>query len=207
MRALIKSEIKKTHSEKIGRVSLYVQGTIDDLLLDAIHAHNTGDLQKAVEIHTNNELGSTLNVSNLINSERIAYVNKYLYNHFERPDSLMTAPSWKKIDSNIMGYERLHKYMRESYNEQLADWVYGRAVFAFLSTLSIYGGKNMYNDYITKYYSKEIHDILKTFPDKKIAFLDKILKISPSLFYVINRALRKPNSVVWNVLSKKLHNK
>ena len=30
-------------------------------------------LQKAVEIHTNNELGSTLNVSNLINSERIVY--------------------------------------------------------------------------------------------------------------------------------------
>lgn len=143
----------------------------------------------------------------LINTPRIAYINKYLYNHFERPDSLMTAPSWKKIDSNIMGYKRLRQYIHESYGSQLGDWVYGRAVFAFLSTLSIYGGKSMYNDYITKYYNIEIHGILKTFPDKKIAFLDKILKISPSLFYVINRALRKPNSVVWNVLSKKLHNK
>lgn len=32
--------------------SPYVRGTIDDMLLEAIHAHNAGDLDKAVEIYT-----------------------------------------------------------------------------------------------------------------------------------------------------------
>lgn len=32
--------------------SPYVQGTIDDMLLDAIHSHNTGNFDKAVEIYT-----------------------------------------------------------------------------------------------------------------------------------------------------------
>ncbi len=32
--------------------SPYVRGTIDDMILDAIHAHNTGDLDKAVQIYT-----------------------------------------------------------------------------------------------------------------------------------------------------------
>jgi len=39
-------------AEKIERVSPYVKGTIDDMILDAIHAHNTGDLEKAVRIYT-----------------------------------------------------------------------------------------------------------------------------------------------------------
>lgn len=39
-------------AEKIERVSPYVKGTIDDMLLDAIHAHNTGDLEKAVRIYS-----------------------------------------------------------------------------------------------------------------------------------------------------------
>ncbi|MBP3710742.1 MAG: (p)ppGpp synthetase [Treponema sp.] len=49
---VIKKEVQKTASEKIGRVSMYVKGTIDDLLLDAIHAHNDGNLLKAIEIYT-----------------------------------------------------------------------------------------------------------------------------------------------------------
>lgn len=32
--------------------SPYVRGTIDDMLLDAIHAHNAGDLERAIEIYT-----------------------------------------------------------------------------------------------------------------------------------------------------------
>ncbi|MCK9168903.1 MAG: (p)ppGpp synthetase [Treponema sp.] len=39
-------------TDKIERISPYVKGTIDDMLLDAIHAHNTGDLEKAVRIYT-----------------------------------------------------------------------------------------------------------------------------------------------------------
>lgn len=47
----IKREIKKT-PEPEGSPSPFAKGTIDDLLLDAIHAHNTGDLAKAIEIYT-----------------------------------------------------------------------------------------------------------------------------------------------------------
>ncbi len=36
----------------IERVNPYVKGTIDDMLLDAIHAHNAGDIDRAIEIYT-----------------------------------------------------------------------------------------------------------------------------------------------------------
>ena len=139
----------------------------------------------------------------LINTDRIAYINKFLYNHFERPDSLMTAPSWKKIDSNIMG---LRGYVKEYHSEQLGEWVYGRAVYAFIATLCIYGGKTMYKEYLKKYYNKEVHRVLQTFPDGKIQKLDKVLNLSPSMFYYVNKALRDPNSIVWKTIAKKLHN-
>lgn len=38
--------------DKIGRVSPYVRGTIDDMILDAIHSHNTGDTKRAVGIYS-----------------------------------------------------------------------------------------------------------------------------------------------------------
>ena len=37
---------------KIQRISPYVRGTIDDMLLEGIHAHNSGDLDKAISIYT-----------------------------------------------------------------------------------------------------------------------------------------------------------
>ena len=140
----------------------------------------------------------------LINTDRIAYVNKYLYNHFYRPDSLMTAPTWKKIDSNIMGYERLRDYVKDRYSEQMGEWIYGRAVYAFLGTLCIYGDMKMYKDYLKKYYNKEIHQVLQTFPDSRIRKLDIILNLSPSVFYFINKTLRSPNTTVWKTISKRL---
>lgn len=39
-------------NKPIERVNPYVQGTIDDLLLQAIHAHNSGDLTTAVSIYS-----------------------------------------------------------------------------------------------------------------------------------------------------------
>ena len=48
----IKREIKQTSREPSSNASPFVKGTIDDLLLDAIHAHNTGDLARAIEIYT-----------------------------------------------------------------------------------------------------------------------------------------------------------
>lgn len=141
----------------------------------------------------------------LINTERIAFLNKYLYNHFLRPDSLMTAPSWKKIDSNLMGYQRLREYVKEHYSEQLGEWIYGRAVYAFTGTLSVYSGKGMFKEYLKKYYNSSVHTILQSFPDKKIRTLDKFLNFSPSLFYIVNRTLRNPDSAVWKLLSKRLY--
>lgn len=142
----------------------------------------------------------------LINTDKIAYINKFLYNHFERPDSLMTAPNWKKIDSNIMGYTRLRGYIAEKESESLAGWIYARAVYAFLATLCVHGGKTMYKDYVKKYYNKEVHSILQTFPDKKIQILDRILNLSSSLFYGINKSLRNPDSIIWKAIAKRLHN-
>ena len=43
---------KKTAEEPINRVSPFVQGTIDDMLLRAIQAHNDGKLEDAVEIYS-----------------------------------------------------------------------------------------------------------------------------------------------------------
>ncbi len=143
----------------------------------------------------------------LINTDRIALINKYLYNHFDRPDSLMTAPSWKKIDSNIMGYARLRTYVKEHYSEEMGKWIYGRAIYAFLATLCIYGGKQIYKEYLNKYYNKEVHHILQSFPDGKIRKLDSVLFASPTLFYFVNKTLRDPNSFVWRALDKRLHNK
>ena len=143
----------------------------------------------------------------LINTDRIAYINKVLYNHFDRPDSLMTAPSWKKIDSNIMGYTRLRTYVKEHYSEEMGKWIYGRAIYAFLATLCIYGGKQMYKEYLGKYYNKEVHNILQSFPDVKIRKLDSVLFCSSTLFYFVNKTLRNPNSFVWRALDKHLHNK
>lgn len=143
----------------------------------------------------------------LISTDRIAYISKYLYNHFYRPDSLMTAPNWKKIDSNIVGYGRLRVYVGEKYSKQMGDWIYARAIYAFLSTLCIYGGKEMYKEYLKKYYAREVHVILQTFPDKKIRVLDRMVSLSPSFFYRFNKALRDPNSLIWKAISKRLHNK
>ncbi len=48
-----KSEKKENlETENINRVSPYVHGTIDDLILEAIQAHNHGEVDKAVEIYS-----------------------------------------------------------------------------------------------------------------------------------------------------------
>lgn len=39
-------------AESIERITPYVRGTIDDMLLQAIHAHNSGDLKSAIIIYT-----------------------------------------------------------------------------------------------------------------------------------------------------------
>ena len=45
-------KIENLEPKSISRVSPYVHGTIDDMILEAIQAHNHGDLEKAVEIYS-----------------------------------------------------------------------------------------------------------------------------------------------------------
>ena len=46
-------ELQSKKAEKsISRISPYVRGTVDDMLLEAIHAHNNGELDRAVQIYT-----------------------------------------------------------------------------------------------------------------------------------------------------------
>lgn len=45
-------KIEQLEPQNISRVSPYVHGTIDDMILEAIQAHNHGDLDKAVEIYS-----------------------------------------------------------------------------------------------------------------------------------------------------------
>ncbi|MCR4822836.1 MAG: tetratricopeptide repeat protein [Treponema sp.] len=47
-----RNKIENLEPKSINRVSPYVHGTIDDMILEAIQAHNHGDLDKAVEIYS-----------------------------------------------------------------------------------------------------------------------------------------------------------
>lgn len=49
---LLNDKVEEKSKEKINRISPFVQGTIDDMLLQAIHAHNQGNLDEAIEIYT-----------------------------------------------------------------------------------------------------------------------------------------------------------
>ncbi len=49
---LLDEKPKTEKPEVINRVSPFVQGTIDDLLLRAIHAHNEGNLEEAIQIYS-----------------------------------------------------------------------------------------------------------------------------------------------------------
>lgn len=49
---LTSDEVKEKKEEDISRVTPFVQGTIDEMILSAIHAHNVGHLDEAVNIYS-----------------------------------------------------------------------------------------------------------------------------------------------------------
>lgn len=49
---IVDGEKTSGKEKNLERVNPYVRGTIDDMLLQAIHAHNTGDLKSAITIYT-----------------------------------------------------------------------------------------------------------------------------------------------------------
>lgn len=130
----------------------------------------------------------------MVNTEKIAYLNKKLYNHFDRPDSLMTAPSNKKIDSNLAGYNRLCSYITEQYSEEFSRWVYAREVYALLSTICIFGTKTLYDENRKKYYGTKEYVDMKNFPNGIIRKMNWMLHNTPALFFWLNRIVRSPKS-------------
>lgn len=139
----------------------------------------------------------------LLNLKRIGHLNKKLYNHFFRSDSLITAPSSRKIETNLAGYRRICDYISVNYNKTFSEWIYARELYGLLSVVCVYGEYDMLKENLKLYYSKDIHNSLQSFPDKRISLMDKILYHSPKLFYVINKKLRQPNSILSKIIRKK----
>ena len=138
----------------------------------------------------------------VLNLEQIGHLNKKMYNHFFRADSLITAPSSKKIDSNLAGYRRTCDYVAEKYSKSFSEWMYARELYGLLSVVSIHGKYVMLKENMKRYYTKDIHNALQSFPDKRINMMDRILYNCPRLFFFINKQLRQPNSWLCKMLHK-----
>ena len=79
---LLDEHTENKTAENISRVTPFVQGTIDDLLLQAIHEHNLGHLEEAVETYTKilNAVNDDKNIIAVIRKHRgMAYfsMNKF----------------------------------------------------------------------------------------------------------------------------------
>ena len=76
-------QVVKNDSKDINRVSPYVRGTIDDMILAAIHAHNVGDVSQAIKIYSeilNDENAKDNNVLSVIHKHRgMAYFAQNSY--------------------------------------------------------------------------------------------------------------------------------
>lgn len=141
----------------------------------------------------------------MINTKKIAYLNKKLYNHFDRPGSLMTAPSQKKIDSNLAGYVRLCSYIEEFYTKEFSQWVYAREVYAILSTICIWGTKKLFNENKERYYRKKEYLSMKNFPSRIIRKMNWMLFYTPNIFFVFNKVVRNPKSMINKIIVSLIH--
>lgn len=139
----------------------------------------------------------------LLNLEKNGHLDKKLYNHFFRPDSLITAPSSKKIETNLSGYRRTCDYVSTNYDKKFSEWIYVRELYGLLSVVCVHGQYNMLKENLKLYYSKETHKTLQSFPDKRINLMDNILYYCPMLFFYINKLLRQPNSMLSKMIRRK----
>ena len=138
----------------------------------------------------------------MMETPRIAVFNKCLYNHYERPDSLMTAPSQKKVDSNLSGYKKQLATFERLTNKEFAEWIYSREVYALLSTISIHGTYDMFKYNIRTYYTNFVYDSLSRFPNKYIRIMNVFAYRFSAAFYFINKHIRKPDSVLNKIVRK-----
>ena len=89
-----------------------------------------------------------------------------------------------------MGYERLRDYVKDRYSEQMGEWIHGRAVYAFLGTLCIYGDMKMYKDLPFSYhFYKKWKKVGKKFGEfEKTSYLCTRLKEIPASVAQLVRA-------------------
>lgn len=127
--------------------------------------------------------------------DKVAYINKYLYNHYTREDSLMTAPSEEKVYSNLAGYKRQSLFVSDHYSEKFSSWIYAREVFALLSTMSQFADYRTYSAVYHNIYNDQVHSGLSDFPDKKIRIMNKALLPFPRAFFRFTRFIRNNPSI------------
>ena len=108
----------------------------------------------------------------LLNLEKVGHLNKKLYNHFFRSDSLITAPSSIKIKTNLDGYRKTCEYVAQYYNKNFSEWIYARELYGLLSVVCVHGEYKMLKENLDLYYTKNIHHALQSFPDKRINIMD-----------------------------------
>lgn len=135
-------------------------------------------------------------------SEQFGLVYKPMYNYYNRPDSLMTAPSFEKINSRLQGFEKLTGYLRQN-NFEYTDVVYARELFGLLATVSQYGDYSMVKDYVSKYYNKNIGNLLSNFPDNKVRIMNCLLRLSPRYYHVANTLIRNKRLNIHHLLKNK----
>lgn len=128
--------------------------------------------------------------------DQIAYINKYLYNHYLREDSLMTAPSEAKILSNIAGYKREKDFIATHYSEKFSNWVYSREVYALMNTMGQFADYSAFIKIYEKLYSKEVKENLSDFPDKKVRWLNKVLIPLPKAYFYFIKLSRGNKSLL-----------
>lgn len=137
---------------------------------------------------------------------QIGYINKPMYNHFFRSDSLITSPSSLKIERNLAGYLKNWEYYKSLGQETFGFWIYCRELYGLLTVLCLYGDEVDFMLCYNKYYTPEVRKSLQSFPDKKIRIMNVVLSTYPFLFRRINLLFRKPNSKIDRIIQKIIHN-
>lgn len=137
----------------------------------------------------------------LIKLQKIGLVNKTLYNYYNRPDSLMTAPSMSKIESRISGFNRLRDKLSGFIDNKYIDWIVYREILGLIATLSQYGNYSYLKKGYNEYFTREMYNTLLSFPDNKIKMQVVILKMSPYFYNILNRYIRN-NKVINKFLTK-----
>lgn len=126
-------EQKKKAEEKtkeIGKASQFVHGTLDDMLLEAIHAHNGGELDKAISIYTqileSKPVPSNMVLSVVLKHRGMAY--------FASNDYDKALDDFRKSTEYDPNSFRSYYYMGIVYSVQ---GIYDKAVDAFSKSLDI----------------------------------------------------------------------